>query len=106
VAKRVHNRSRSRLQPRKVETGTAIISNSKKLERREPVTRNSKITRCLSQIGSVHEDVEEDSKNENEEEEDDYLDDFNNFPDTFAKFSDNRLLRDETVIEEYHMDRL
>jgi hypothetical protein len=84
VAKRVHNRSRLRLQPRKVYTGPAIILNSNNLERREPVTRNSKLTRWLSQIGSVHEDVEEDSKYENEEEEDDYLGDFNNFPDKFC----------------------
>jgi hypothetical protein len=102
VAKRVHNRSRSRLQPRKVEAGTAIIFNSKQLERREPLTRNSKLTRWLSQIGSVHEDVEEDEEDEEEEEEDDSLEDFNNVPDAFAEFADDRLFSEE----EGHVDRL
>jgi hypothetical protein len=45
----------------------------------------------LSQIGSVHEDVEEDEEDEEEEEEDDYLEDFNNVPDAFAEFADDRI---------------
>ena len=48
------------------------------------MTRKRKLTRWLSQIGIVHEDVAEDEKKDQEEEEYDYLDDFNNVPDAFA----------------------
>ena len=70
------------------------------------MARKRKLTRWLSQIGIVHEDVAEDEKKDQEEEEYDYLDDFNNVPDAFAEFADHRVFSEEETTEEGNVDGL
>ena len=70
AAKRVHSRSRARLGKHKIETGTAILFNSKQLDRQIATTRDTKFCKWLQQlcVDSGYEvELEEDPVDEDED---------------------------------------
>ena len=70
AAKRVHNRSRARLGKHKIETGTAILFNSKQLDRQIATTRDTKFCKWMQQLcpdSGFEAKLEEDPVNEDED---------------------------------------
>ena len=70
AAKRVHSRSRARLGKHKIETGTAILFNSKQLDRQIATTRDTKFCKWLQQLyadSGYEVELEEDPVDEDED---------------------------------------
>jgi hypothetical protein len=68
AAKRVHSRSRARLRQAKIETGTAILFNSKQLDRRIAAIRDTIFCKWLQQLGAdCGDDAEEELLDEEED---------------------------------------
>ena len=70
AVKRIHSRSRARLRKHKIETGTAILFNSKQLDRQIATTKDTKLCKWLQQLclDSRYEvELEEDPVDEDED---------------------------------------
>ena len=70
AAKRIHSRSRARLGKHKIETVTAILFNSKQLDRQIATTRDTKCFKWLQQLyleSGYEVELEEDPVNEDED---------------------------------------
>ena len=70
AAKRVHSRSRARLGKHKIETGTAIMFNSKQLDCQIATMRDTKLCKWLQQLcldSGYEAELEEDPANEDED---------------------------------------
>ena len=66
AAKRIHSRSRARLDKHKIETGTAIMFNSKQLDRQIATTRDTSVQQLCHDSGYEVE-LEEDPVDEDED---------------------------------------
>ena len=102
AAKRVHCRSRARLDESKVEIGTAILFNSRQLDRRIATTRKSKICQWLNQLGPEDEDqVEVHSLQDDDDETGDRIEEFDrvNISGGIEGISDEDIFEEE-VLEE------
>ena len=72
AAKRIHSRSRARLGKHKSETGTAILFNSKHLDRQIATTRDTKFCKWLQQLcpkSRFEVELEEDPVDEGEDDD-------------------------------------